>query len=192
METTPIVFNINAGALLVGIVVFFLALLGIIWKGKNEMGNLIDGKIGGLNKTIPKLTQAVVELQSIISNKIKGVVINQSLLETSGSPLAPTEYGAELIKKSGLEKILDDYKEDLCIKLKANLPKDHTEYDVQEIARNLLVSLKDDPMMKPIKEYLYNNPMDIELILRIGGLWLRDDFLKKDRKINKTKEVIKE
>jgi len=188
-QTTQIVFNVDANVLLVGLVVFFLALLGIIWKGKSEMGNVVDDKISGLNKIIPKLTQAIVELQSIVSNKIKGTIINQSILETSGSPLAPTEYGAELIKKSGLEKILGDYKDDLRIKLKANLLKDYTEYDVQETARNLLVSLKDDIMMNPIKEYIYNNPMDIELILRVGGLWLRDDFLGKERKINKHKET---
>jgi len=34
--------------------------------------------------------------------------------------------------------------------------------------------------------------MDIEVILKVGGLWLRDDFLGNPRKINESKEKVSE
>lgn len=185
--STPIIFYVDARVLLVGMSVFFLALLALVWKGRKEIEEIIDNKIGNLSNSAPKLISAIIELQAIISTKVKGVIVSQSLVETTGSPLAPTEFGAELIKKSGLEKVLNENKEDFCIKLRAVLPKEYTEYDVQEHARNLLVNLKDDSIMNPVKEYVYNNPVDIEIILKAGGLWLRDDFLNKPRQINTNK-----
>ena len=110
-----------------------------------------------------------------------GLVINHSMTEVSGSPLKPTQYGAQLIKDSGLEAVLNEYRETLCEKMRVLLQEGYTEYDVQEQARNLLLSLKDEPMMRVVKEYVYSNPTDIEVILRTGGLWLRDDFLNQPR-----------
>lgn len=193
-ESTPIIFYVDARVLLVGIFVFFSVIFSLVWKGKKEIEDIIDKKLGILEKkvdslvvAVPKLYAAVIEIQKIISVKIKGAIISQPLVETNGSPLRPTAYGVQLIVDSGLEKIIAENKEDLCIKLKAVLPKDYGEYDVQENARNLLVNLKDDPIMKPVKEYVYNNPMDIEIILKAGGLWLRDDFLGQARQVSTEK-----
>ncbi len=110
-----------------------------------------------------------------------------SLVEKGDSPLNPTEFGASLIKDSGLEKILDENKELFRVKLKASLPTGYSEYDVQEHARKLLLDLKDDPMMKPVKDWVYEHPMEIEIIFRVGGLWLRNDFMEKPREINQSK-----
>lgn len=178
---TIITFNIGAGTLLVGVVVFFFALLAVIWKGKGEMRQTLKEEI----LPFRNIANAIVEIQTIIQDKWKGITMQYTLTEQGSSPLRPTEYGVKLIKDSGLEKILDANKETLCIKLRASLSKDHTEYDVQENARNLLIELKDDPMMKPVKEYVYNYPIEIDIILRTGGLWLRDDFLEQPRQAAK-------
>ena len=181
---TVFTFNITFGVLLIGICVFFFSLLAVIWKGKSEIADTVKKEIAPLQRTNLCVVGAITEIQTIIQQKYKGLLLNHKLVESSGSPLNPTEYGASLIKESGLEKILDDNKELLCTKLKASLPQDYTEYDVQEHARNLLVSLQDDPIMKPVKNWIYNNPIDIEIILRVGGLWLRSDFLNQPRKTN--------
>lgn len=180
---TPIVFNVGVGTLLVGIVVFFLGLLAIVWKGKKEIGDAINENLKPINSTNNRLVLAINELQTIVRNGITGTTIEHSLLERGASPLRPTVFGAKLIKDSGLEKVLDDNKEDLRIKLKATLPKEYTEYDVQEKARELLLSLKDDQIMNSVKEYVYKTPTDIKIVLRTGGLWLRDDFLKQARAV---------
>jgi hypothetical protein len=177
---TVITINIGAGKLIVGLVSVFVALLVIVWKGKKEIAETVRSEI----KPFENIAHAITEIQTVLRNKFKGLDIKHSLVEKSGSPLRPTEYGAKLIRESGLEKVLNNNQESLCIKLKASLPNDFGEYDVQENSRALLLGLKDDPIMKPVKEYVYSHPIDIEIILRAGGLWLRDDFLKQPRKIN--------
>jgi len=179
--TTAITINIEAGALVLGMVVFFLALLGIIWKGKSEIASAIKGELNPFRN----MASAITEMQTILMHKFTGLTINHSMTEVPGSPLKPTEYGAQLIRDSGLEKILDDNKALLCEKLRASLAEGYTEYDVQEEARHLLLLLKDDQIMRQVKEYVYNHPIDIEVILRTGGLWLRDDFLNHPREVAK-------
>ena len=139
-----------------------------------------------IHKAIRRLTNAMIEIQTIF--KKNGLSLDHLLTEAPGSPLRPTEYGATLIREGGLEKILNENKESLLKNLKNSLPKDYTDYDVQETARNVLLSLKEDAMMNPVKEYVYKNALNIETILRVGGLWLRDDFLNHPREIAKRSE----
>ena len=149
MTGTTITFNIGAGTLLVGIVVFFLALLSIIWKGKSEIATAIRSEISPFRN----IANAITEIQTILRNKFDGLNIVHMMTEQGSSPLNPTEYGVSLIKESGLQKILDENKELLCTKLKASLPTDYAEYDVQEKARQVLLGLKHDPIMKPVKDW---------------------------------------
>jgi hypothetical protein len=177
---TIITFNIDAGALVIGTVIFFLGLLTIVWKGKDEVGKAIKSELNPFRN----MAHAITEIQTILADRFKGLAIKHSMVETGDSPLKPTQYGAQLIRDSGLEKILYDNKEALHDKLRASLQEGYTEYDVQENAREILVGLKDDPMLRPVKEYVYDHPMDIEIILRVGGLWLKDDFFHQPREIS--------
>lgn len=149
---------------------------------------ILDRKLNPLNRAIRRISNAIIEIQTFLRGA--GVPLDHLLTEAPGSPLRPTEYGAMLIRESGLEKILDENKESLLKNLKNSLPKDYTEYDVQETARNVLLSLKEDAMMNPVKEYVYKNALNIETILRVGGLWLRDDFLEQPREIAKKLELL--
>jgi|SRR3989344_5143713 len=180
-EGTTLVFNVSAAGLLVSSFFVVIALFGIVWKGRKEIMEILEKEMAPIKSTVNRLVVGVTEVQTALKAK-KGFAFT-TLLERGASPLRPTKTGASLIKDSGLEKILDDNKDNLCTKLKASLPKDYTEYDVQENARKLLIGLKDDTMMNPVKEYVYNNPMEIEVILNVGGLWLRDDFLKQSRQM---------
>ena len=177
--STPIIFNVDAWGLLIVIVTVFLGLLGIVWKAKKEISQTVSTELNPFRN----ISHAITEIQTILKNKLDVYTFNHSMVERGTSPLRPTAFGANLIKESGLEKILNTNKETLCIKLQASLKEEYTEYDVQENARNLLISLKDDGIMRKVKEYIYNHPMDIEVILRVGGLWLRDDFLKQPRAV---------
>lgn len=147
---------------------------------------MLDRKFNPINRAVRRISNAIIEIQTLFRNA--GVPLDHLLTEAPGSPLQPTEYGAMLIRESGLEKILDENKESLLKNLKNSLPKDYTEYDVQETARNVLLSLKEDAMMNPVKEYVYKNALNIETVLRVGGLWLRDDFLNHPREIAKKPE----
>ncbi|PIT90567.1 MAG: hypothetical protein COU22_01455 [Candidatus Komeilibacteria bacterium CG10_big_fil_rev_8_21_14_0_10_41_13] len=128
-----------------------------------------------------RIRDALIEIQAIL--KREGIDLEYKVLEAPGSPVRPTKIGAELIKKSGLEKILDQKKEFLADELKKILPEDYTEYDVQEKARELLVSLASSSLMNPVKEYAYQEGTSVVEIFKVGGLWLRDDFLGQKRMV---------
>lgn len=184
MDGTPITINIDFFYLLIIIFTIISPLIIVVWKGKEEISDTMDKKL----KPFANIANAITEMQTILKNKFRGIDITHAMVEKGSSPLNPTPYGEELINKSGLAKILSDNKEILCTKLKASLPNGYAEYDVQEKSRELLISLKDDPMMVPVKTWVYNNPMDINTILRVGGLWLRDDFLNTPHKVSETSE----
>ncbi|MGC9599570.1 MAG: hypothetical protein ABSE18_04260 [Minisyncoccia bacterium] len=134
-----------------------------------------------IKRSVSKISNAILEIQTIFHQD--GVELKCHLAEGTGSPLQPTHYGKQLIVESGLETILNDKKDFLRTVLAKKLPENYTEYDVQEKARELLIGLKRDQLMNPVKTYAYENGKDIDIILRVGGLWLRDDFIGQERKI---------
>jgi hypothetical protein len=157
--------------------IFPLILLGgaIAWIGYRY--------ISPIGKSVRRITNACIEIQTIMGND--GVTLHHHLVEAPGSPLRPTLYGQKLIKESGLEEILDENKASFIAELKKLLTSVHTEYDVQEKARDFLVSEKDHPVMVPVKEYAYSKGLNVDVILKAGGLWLRDDFLGQARRAEK-------
>lgn len=154
---------------------FPLIILGgvILWVGFKF--------VSPISKSVKRITNACIEIQTVMSSS--GNVLRHHLVEAPGSPLQPTQYGKTLISESGLEKILNDEKESLKERLTVFLNGVDTEYDVQEKARDLLVSLKDTPMMASVKNYAYQHGLNVEMILKSGGLWLRDDYLGEERKV---------
>ncbi len=151
-------------------IVYFLGIVGtlvaITWFAGHKFGKL-ENSIDWIKRELENLWSA-----------IKGREAVRAGLEAKGSPLNPTELGWKYIKESSLENIVDREKKDwLLEKLKDSLGKNYTDYDVQETARRLLVSMKDDPIFKPVKEYAFSNGVDADIILLLGGLLLRDNFL---------------
>ena len=41
-----------------------------------------------------------------------------------------------------------------------------------------MINQKDTEIMKPIKDYAFTNGIDVEIVLRLAGLLLRDEYLK--------------
>lgn len=138
--------------------------------------------IAPIRKSLTRITNACIEMQTIAETG--GAILHHHLVEAPGSPLGPTPYGVTLITESGLKDILDSRKEDLKKELQKRLPKNYTDYDVQENARAMLIENKEEAWMNPVKEYAYKNGLNVDIILRAGGLWLRDDFLGNERHIS--------
>lgn len=139
--------------------------------------------IAPIKKSVARITHACIEIQTIFNSH--GISLQHHLVEAPGSPLQPTAFGEKLIKDSGLEKILDDQNSFLKTELSKRVSEKYTEYDVQEKARSFLLELKDTNIMNPVKKYAYDNGLDVDVILKAGGLWLRDDFLGKQRAVKK-------
>lgn len=151
-------------------ILYFLGIVGtlivIAWFTGWRFGKLHDS-IEWIKRELTNLWEA-----------IKGKEARRLGAEAPGSPTHPTELGWKYIRESGLDNIVDKEKrEDLIEKLKNILGKEYADYDVQEQARRLLVSMKDDPAFKAVKDYGFNNGVDVDIILLLGGLLLRDNFL---------------
>lgn len=128
-----------------------------------------------VKKSVIRITNACIEMQTVMG--VGGTQLKHHLTEGPGSPLQPTQYGKKLIEDSGLLTILDNHKEELKRALGEKLSQNPTEYDVQEKARQLLIERKDDALLSSVKQYAYQNGLNVDVILNTGGLWLRDDFL---------------
>ena len=142
--------------------------------------------IAPIKKSVARITHACIEIQTIFGSH--GISLQHHLVEAPGSPLQPTIFGEKLIKESGLEKILNDQNSFLKTELAKRVSQKYTEYDVQEKARSFLLDLKETDIMNQVKKYAYDNGLDIDVILKAGGLWLRDDFLGKSRAVKKDEQ----
>jgi len=138
-----------------------------------------------LYKHLNPIKNAIVEIQTIFRQN--DISICHSLTETRSSPLKPTEYGLNLIDASGLGKIMKDNQEKLLKELDELLKKNPpiTAYDVQERARELMISYINKPLMAEVKLYAFKEGISVESILRPAGLILRDKYLDEHSKIKK-------
>lgn len=92
------------------------------------------------------------------------------------SPIQLTEQGRELIAKLGFEKIVDEYTQVFFGMLDRERPA--TKYDVEVAAIKAVQFLSDQPYMKPLKVFLYNNPdRDLANTAPTLGVYLRDKYL---------------
>ena len=148
---------------------------------------IIDDLKEDLDNLRKEMRQELDQIREDIKILIDRVSKIEGRMEQSvnkNSPLSPTPLGAKYIAESGLGAILDDpdKKAWLLEKLKADLPEDYLDYDVEESSRSILFALRNDRMMRPIKEYAFRNGLGVEVILGAGALWLRDDFMGVQRK----------
>lgn len=150
--------------------IYFLGIIGTIltlaWIFSNKL-SAIETSIKWIKRELEKLWDRVSSMES-----------RRAGIEGMKSPLNPTELGWKYLKESGLERIVDEQNRDWLLEnLKNSLPPNYTDYDVQDTARRVMVSLRDDSMMRAVKEYAFKNGLDVDLLLRLGGLLLRDNFL---------------
>ena len=161
-----IIFEFSTTDFIGGLISIFIAIMLFVWWCGTKVGK-IDTSISWIKDELGKIWARF--------EKVEG----------AGSPLNPTQKGKKWLDDSGLSNIIDNSKKEwLLNELKKQLPKNYTDYDVQITARRLMVSLRDDEAIKPIKEYAFDNGIDIEIILRLSGLLLRDNFLNVPHKVS--------
>ncbi|MFY9484022.1 MAG: hypothetical protein WAP74_00150 [Patescibacteria group bacterium] len=168
--------EISSIEFLVGVIGLIITIVGVAMGIGKKLQVLADLKTDF--KELRTDVRDLIGRMAKMEGKLEGVA-------SSASPLQPTELGVKYIKDSGLEKILDDKKEHLFGQLENMLPPNYPEYDVQEAARRLMLSLKDELFIRPVKDYAFKEGKEIEVILGVGALWLRDDFLNRPRGIAK-------
>lgn len=136
----------------------------------------LEGKVDKIGEKIEETRGAVIEMQDTFHRM--GYPM-QRILKTT-SPLTLTEFGEKLVKESGFERIFNEYREKILGWVKEKNPQ--TQYDVQEISREILLAYKDDPIFTPLKEYAYQHgETSLEQILRAGGILVRNEMIRELR-----------
>lgn len=149
---------------------YFLGIIGTIltlaWIFSKKV-SAIETSITWIKRELGRLWEGISSMESRLAGA-----------EGRKSPLNPTKLGWRWLNESGLAKIIDEEKKTWLLQNLQNLlPPNYTDYDVQEVARRVMVSLKDDSLMIEIKQYAFEQGIDVEMLLRLGGLLLRDNFL---------------
>ena len=149
-----------------------------------EKSGVNQEKISTLEKQLQSFKEEINKQINKVLMKIEELTEKVIKLEAfeSKSPLVLSDYGKKLYKESGLMTFFEEIKEELIEELEKKSPK--TRYDVQEMARDLMSGLATDFRFDFLKKYVYkNSKVDIELLLRICGIPLRDYYLEKHPEI---------
>lgn len=106
----------------------------------------------------------------------------------SHSPKRLSERGEKILRNSGIEKIIDDHYDLLVVEMEKHDPTN--AIDVEEAAFYTLIQYEDTEVMKPIINWLYNNPnMELNTVVFVGSFYLRDKYLAEHSEILGDNEV---
>lgn len=151
-----------------------VALLGGIAYFVKRILSKTEQLEAGFKPVVP----AIVEIQGKFSQAGHSLLF--PLTVTPGSPLKLTDYGKQLMQESGFNNIIKtaDDRKILVDFVRAMNPQ--TQYDVQECSVKGIQELlnKNNPILKPLKEYAYDNGLPVELLVKPAGILLRDKVLK--------------
>ncbi|MCB9805602.1 hypothetical protein H6775_00410 [Candidatus Nomurabacteria bacterium] len=168
MENSNIIFNVNALTLLVAIVLFFISLLAIIWKGKKEIANTIKESIGDFK-------------DRFISLENKMEILWKDEIAPARSPSQLNDRGKVLLNESGIKDIVDDKKDELVQLVKEK--NTNSPYDAKVAIEYVMSQLpKHFPdVIDKLKNGAFETGSDIESILFASSIYLRNQIFKKLR-----------
>lgn len=142
-----------------------------IGEYKNRVDNLETtmGKDehGGLRRTVGELSAKVIACETRLEER--------GPLTKRKSPISLTDRGEALLNNSGGNKFIDDNFDELLKSVEGLSPK--TAYDVQEDAKVVIDSLKDDDRLNPVKDFLFKDGSTLEEVFTVMSIYLRDKIL---------------
>lgn len=163
------------GGIVVWILKFFFKLGTYSEKFDNltETDKRMEKKIDDTKDKVGEISGIIIEMQD--GFRQLGYPM-QRILKTT-SPISLTDYGKKLLEESGFYPIFNQNRDKLIQIVKDKNPK--TKYDAQEFSREMILSLKDDPMFAPLKQYAFKEGASFEQILRAGAIPLRDAVIER-------------
>ena len=131
-------------------------------------------KVSRLEKDVGKLHDEVRDIRD------KVIACETSLREREPltkrkSPISLSERGRRVLEDSGGRKFVDDNLKELKKAVEGKSPQ--TSYDVQEMARKVIRSMTDDTRLNGMKEYLFKEGIDIDDLITVLSIYLRDKVL---------------
>ena len=93
------------------------------------------------------------------------------------SPADLTEKGLDLLQKSGGQAWIITNRPELLKSIKEKKPT--SAYDVQEYAKEILKEIvaKNDPKLKPLKDYAYTKGLNLDDIILVMSIQLRNEVM---------------
>ncbi len=132
--------------------------------------------IGYFIKRILDKTDKISEDISDIKPKVEILWAMQFV--SSKSPLTLNGMGASILSGSGVKEIVDEFAPQLVEEIKEKNPQN--AYQVQERAREVMLNMKNKTEMLPQLEVgAFNTGTDVDTVLFVGSVYLRDLVLPK-------------
>ena len=135
-----------------------------------------------MKEKVKNLVDDVKELKSEVKSLTKQMAINDTKLDERTSPTAAltkrkspislSTTGEDLLKRSGADAFVLNNKDDLVKKIKDKNPK--SAYDVQEFAKEVVESLRNDERILSLKDYAFKEGLELDSIFIVMSIYLRD------------------
>lgn len=141
---------------------YFLGLFGTLIA----LAYYANGRLTRIETNVEWLADTVRDLTIRTEN------ISERAFE-SGSPVSLTGTGEQLLRDSGLKSYIDHRRDELTAQIHARGPFDL--YTVQESAFRLFDHMSLDGLFaRQLNKFAYRRGTSIELLRRVGAIYLRD------------------
>lgn len=166
--------NIDINILFSVVGAIILGLIGLVWF-------LIQLKIGDIDKkrNIEACNRIHIGIDgSIIEIKKDIRILLQRDFASSNSPRELNDEGERIFKQSRIQKIIDEKLDYLISEIEKLNPQ--TAYDAEKFTESVMDDLKNDTsIIESLKNGAYEAGTDIDVVLFIGSIYLRDKYLEK-------------
>ncbi len=136
-------------------------------------------KLDDVDDKLKNVDSKVIDIDKLtLLTKEKVDTLWNERFAISNSPMQLNERGEMILDKSGIKEIIDKHLDELFIKVKEKNPEN--AYQVQERSNKVVYKLENKQGILPILENgAYKTGVDIDTVLAVGGLYLRDLILPK-------------
>jgi hypothetical protein len=136
-----------------------------------EKVNALEKKTDTMEKGLQEVRDKVIACETRIDERgHKGLAKNKS-------PIDLTEKGLDLLRASGGQEWIITNRPELLKAIKAKNPT--SAYDVQEYSKEVLKDIvaKNDPRLKPLKDYAYAKGISLDDIIFVMSIQLRNEVM---------------
>jgi hypothetical protein len=159
---------ITAAGVIVNALMAFLIASSRIGEYKNKVDTL-RRETDTLKNKLDELSTELTRCSTKIDERTRSYA---STLTETKSPISLSEAGKTLLRDSKADKFIEQYRADLIEKIQQKNPK--SAYDVQTYARDAIESMQNEDNFKSLKDFAFQQGIDLEPLFIVMGIHLRD------------------
>ena len=178
MENETIQINFGAMECIISSLIFLATLFSAWYSLKYQVKGL-DKNIEEMKNDVKTMTNGIAKHDKQIGiMKFKMDEIWKERMAVSASPMTLNERGKKVLEESEIREVVNKRLDEFYHKIKEKGPEN--AYQIQVESEKLMYKLKDETKMKDIlEESAFRVGTDIDSILFVGSLYLRDILLVK-------------